>query len=978
VTTRAATAPRGAEADDARIRTGHEATRSRKRTKTTIETMDDHEQTPNDLSLAFGEELYAAWLEDPQSVPQNWQRYFATLAVDPMVPAREVAAMGVREARLAERQNRVDQLIRNYRVRAHRIARYNPLEDPPPEPPELTLEYYGFTDADLELPFSAGSLSPGDVLPLKEILRRLQATYCRSIGVQFMHIDNLANREWLQRRMESCENRLALERDVQLRILQKLTDAVIFEDFIQKKYIGAKSFSLEGAESLIPLLDLAIEHSGTQDIDHIVLAMAHRGRLNVLVNIMGKSPWQIFREFEDKEAELYLGHGDVKYHLGFHGDWVTTEDKLIHIALCFNPSHLEFVNPVALGRVRARQDRDGDTDRRKSMTLLIHGDSSFAGEGIVQETLNLSELRGYTAGGTLHVVVNNQIGFTTDPRDARSSPYATDVAKMLQIPIFHVNGEDPEAVAQAVQLALDYRHQFQRDVVIDMYCYRRRGHNETDEPAFTQPQLYKKIRARDSVRDGYLHHLMKHGEVTREMADELAERRREVLEAYLTEARREDNNLLERPRVLGRIWHDYKGGPEAVIPSVDTGVPRERLTTLLEQLATVPESFTPHPKIERLLQQRRAIAAGEKPVDWAAAESLAFATLVTEGQRVRLTGQDSERGTFSHRHSVLHDYETGEQYAPLQHLSDDQAVCEIYNSPLSEAGVLGYEYGYSLAYPDALVMWEAQFGDFQNAAQVIIDQFIAAAESKWSSLSGLVMLLPHGFEGMGPEHSSARIERFLSLCADDNIQIAYPTTPAQLFHLLRRQVLRSWRKPLVVFTPKSMLRHPEVSSDLDELADGRFRRILPDPRCAPGCEGVCEVLLCSGKVYYDLDAERVRLGREDIAILRVEQLYPLPSKYIEQELHALDPEAPVRWVQEEPENMAAWPYLRYRYGDRLLGRWPFSGVCRRESASVATGSSASHKLELEILLDRVFGPSRRQHGVTSGGGANDSQSQGEN
>jgi 2-oxoglutarate dehydrogenase E1 component len=924
--------------------------------------MPDQEFDPNSLSLAFGEELYATWLEDPDAVPENWRRYFESLDVDRSVPARDVAAMGRREEELATRQNRVDQLIRNHRVRGHRIARMNPLEDPPPPPLELTLEYYGFGEQDLELPFSAGSLSPGDVLPLREILRRLRTTYCRSIGAQFMHIDDLECREWLYKRMEGCENRCTLAPEVQRRILQQLTDAVIFEEFIQKKYIGAKSFSLEGAESLIPLLDLTLEHAGTQGVDHVILAMAHRGRLNVLANIMGKSPWQIFREFEDKDAELYLGHGDVKYHLGFHGDWLTAENKQIHVALCFNPSHLEYVNPVALGRVRARQDRADDDAGRHSMAILIHGDAAFAGEGVVQEGLNLSELRGYSCGGALHVVVNNQIGFTTDPEDGRSSPYCTDVARMLQIPIFHVNGEDPEAVAQVVQLALDYRHRFRRDVVIDMYCYRRRGHNETDEPAFTQPLLYKKIRARDSVRTGYLKHLMKHGEVTQEMADELVERRREVLEGFLSEARRADKTAAERPRVLGKIWHAYKGGPEAVIPRAETAVSRARLEELLIKQAEVPADFQPHPKIERLLQLRRDIAAGEKPVDWAAAEALAFASIVTEGFRVRLTGQDSERGTFSHRHAVLHDYETGARYTPLQHLSADQAPCEIYNSPLSEAGVLGFDYGYSLGYPDALVLWEAQFGDFHNATQVIIDQFIAAAESKWRSLSGLVMLLPHGFEGMGPEHSSARIERFLSLTAEDNLQIVYPTSPAQLFHVLRRQVLRVWRKPLVVFTPKSMLRHPEMISSMDELAEGRFRRIMPDPRLANGQrENVSEVVLCSGKVYFDLDAERRRLRRDDMAILRIEQLYPLPAKYVEKELHALGADVPVRWVQEEPENMGAWPYLRYRFGDRLLGRWPFSGVCRPESASVATGSPASHKLELEILLDRVFGPTRHHH-----------------
>ncbi|HOX26142.1 MAG TPA: 2-oxoglutarate dehydrogenase E1 component [Candidatus Krumholzibacteria bacterium] len=924
--------------------------------------MDPEQHAPNTLSLAFSEDLYAAWRNDPGSVPANWRDYFASLSLGASVTPADAAQVGRRQQELVERQNKVDRLIRNYRVRGHNIARVNPLGPPPPPPEELTLAYYGFTEADLDLPFSAGSLAPGEILPLREILRRLQATYTRSIGAQFMHIDDITCRRWLYRRMESCENRIVVPHDDQVDILTRLTDAVLLEEFIQKKYIGAKSFSLEGAESLIPLLAQSIEYAGKLDVEDIFLGMAHRGRLNVMVNILGESPARIFALFEDKEPDLYLGQGDVKYHLGHHSDWTCRDGRQVHLALCFNPSHLEFVNAVALGRTRAKQDRLGDTEHERCMAILIHGDAAFIGEGIVQETLNLSELRGYRTGGTLHVVVNNQIGFTTDPRDARSSRYCTDVAKMLQIPVFHVNGEDPEAVTQVVTLALDYRRAFKRDVVIDMLCYRRRGHNEADEPAFTQPLLYEQIRRRKNVREGYLEHLVKLGEINVETADRIAAERRAVLEAHFDEIHNGTPHDADpgKRRVTSVAWREYAGGPEAVIPEASTRVARERLVHLLRRLAAVPAGFTPHRKIQRFLDQRLEMAEGRQPLDWSAAEALALATLAVEGYRVRLGGQDTERGTFSHRHAVLHDSVTGASHLPLQHLAPDQAPVEIYNSPLSEAGVVGFDYGYSLNAPDALVIWEAQFGDFVNAAQVIIDQFLASGESKWRFLSGLVLLLPHGFEGMGPEHSSARLERFLALAAEDNLQIAQPTTPAQLFHLLRRQVLRKWRKPLVVLTPKSMLRAAEVVSDLDELANGGFQRIIADPRRDESAGRAREILACTGKIYFELEHQRRRLGRGDVHIVRFEQLYPLPAAVLEAALAGYPRHLPVRWVQEEPENMGAWPHLRIRFGSQLLGTHPLSAVCRPVSASPATGSSASHRLESLLLLERVFGPDVRK------------------
>jgi 2-oxoglutarate dehydrogenase E1 component len=602
-----------------------------------------------------------------------------------------------------------------------------------------------------------------------------------------------------------------------------------------------------------------------------------------------------------------------------------------------------------MGRMRAKQDRAADLQHERGLVILIHGDAGFAGQGVVQETLNLSQLPGYTVGGTLHVIVNNQIGFTTSPSEARSSTYATDVAKMLQVPIFHVNGEDPEAVAQVVRLALDFRHEFKRDVVIDMYGYRRLGHNESDEPSFTQPILYRAIESRKGVREGYLDHLLLLKGVTREDADKIADRRRNHLEKELSEAR----SVSYKPPVkeLEGIWKGYLGGHEATVEDVPTGAGRKRLSALLERQTQLPPDFHPHPKLVRLLEGRRAMARGEQPLDWAAAEALAFAAIAADGYQVRLSGQDVGRGTFSQRHAVLHDYENGRIHIPLQHLGQHQAPVQIVNSPLSEIGVLGFEYGYSLDWPDALILWEAQFGDFWNVAQVIVDQFIASAEDKWRRLSGLVLLLPHGFEGQGPEHSSARLERLLMLGAEDNIQVVYPTTPAQYFHVLRRQVLRRWRKPLAIMTPKSLLRHPQVVSSLDECVEGRFQRVLPD--ALPFPREIRKVLLCSGKVYYELLKQREDSNRMDVAILRLEQLYPLPQPELQAALAAY-PDVPVTWVQEEPENMGASRFLRIHLGERLFNRHDFRSICRPASASPATGSNNSHKQEQAKLLEAAF------------------------
>jgi len=919
---------------------------------------------PNSANLPFVEGLYAEYLRQPSAVPEEWRRYFEVMENGERTQARPrpgpsfrppslfnppapVSARVAVERTMAGMQDRVDQLIRSYRFRGHTIARINPIGFPRPKRPELDPEYYGFTDADFDRRFSCQTMHCEGRLTLAEILDRLWNTYCRSIGVEYMHIDDPKIRAWLQARMEPTQNRLQLDRQEQVRILTRLTDAVMFEEFIRKKFVGAKSFSLEGSESLIPLLDLAIEKAAEQGIKEIVLGMAHRGRLNVLTNILGKHPRQIFREFADADAELFLGGGDVKYHLGHSSDWRTVTGRKVHLSLCFNPSHLEYVDPVVLGRTRAKQDRAEDAEHMQGMALLIHGDAAFAAQGIVQEILNLSQLPAYTVGGTLHVIVNNQIGFTTSPAEGRSTAYATDVAKMLPIPIFHVNGEDPEAVAQVVKLGMDFRHTFSRDVIIDMYGYRRLGHNEGDEPAFTQPVLYEAIAKRKPVREGYLDHLLKLGGLTAEEAAEISARRQELLEKELSDSQ---STAYQRPaEAPPSVWAKYVGAPE---PRDDahTGVEKARLSELLALQTRLPDNFQAHPKLRKILESRQKMARGEEPLDWSTAEAIAFASIAAEGWRVRLTGQDTARGTFSQRHAVLHDYKTGRTYTPLQHLSPDQAPVEIYNSPLSEAAVLGFEYGYSVDCPDGLILWEAQFGDFVNAAQVIVDQFIASAEDKWKRLSGLVLLLPHGFEGQGPEHSSARLERFLALAAEDNIQVVYPTTPAQYFHCLRRQVVRRWRKPLVIMTPKSLLRHPSAVSTLDDCAQGRFQRLIPDKRRP---EMVRRILLCTGKIYYELEKRREKSNREDIAIIRLEQLYPLDYEELRSALRIYTAGTPVIWVQEEPQNMGAWRYLRVQFGEKLFDSFPFSGIYRPASASPATGSAGSHKKEQEQIIEEA-------------------------
>jgi 2-oxoglutarate dehydrogenase E1 component len=942
------------------------------------------------VNQVFVEDQFEAWRNNPAAVDESWARYFGQIFGSPGVAKVQASAYlsqpppAASEAPAARngngnghepgsafahalidlhahspemerlhgevQQENVAELINAYRIRGHLFARLDPLGLLQPPPPEFELEKFGLSEADLDKPFSTGDFAADlKTLTLREIIALLNRTYCRTIGVEFMHGEDPAIRRWLQERMESSGNQAQLTREEKLRILKRLTDAETLETFLHKKYIGAKRFSLEGGESLIPLIDWLIEEFGEKGGEEIVIGMAHRGRLNVLSNILQKNVSDIFAEFEDRDAELLLGRGDVKYHMGYSADRETRGGKNVHLSLAFNPSHLEWVNTVVEGRVRAKQDRGGrDPERRKVLPVLIHGDAAMSGQGLVAECLNLMMLEGYATGGTIHIVINNQVGFTTNPEDARSTPYCTDIARVLRAPVFHVNGDDPEAVVWAVQLAVDYRQTFQQDVLIDLYCYRKYGHNEGDEPSFTQPRMYEVIRARPPVRVVYAKQLADSGTATQDEADALMERRVAKLEEELEKTRK--TGAKRQLSTMAGLWSQYRGGPDEGTPEVPTNVPLEKLQEYLVSLSTVPAGFTPHEKIRHLLDGRRKLAEKGGTFDWGVGEHLAFASLLDQGHPIRFSGQDSRRGTFSHRHAVLSDIVDGKRYTPLAHLREGQARFDIFDSPLSEAGVLGFDYGYSLDTPEALVCWEAQFGDFVNGAQVVIDQFISSAEDKWNRLNSIVLLLPHGFEGQGPEHSSARLERFLQLCAEDNLQVCNLTTPAQLFHLLRRQVLRPWRKPLVIMTPKSLLRHKGAVSSLDDLAQGAFRRILWDPSVE--AKDTRRVLLCSGKVYYDLVAGREAKKRPDVAIVRIEQLYPLSDDTIKEALDPYPANAEVLWVQEEPFNMGAWYYLRARWPRTV--RTP-TCVSRPESASPATGSAASHKFEQQLLVDQAFG-----------------------
>jgi 2-oxoglutarate dehydrogenase E1 component len=941
-------------------------------------------------NAAFIDDQWRRWLEDPTSVSAEWAEIFEADQREPVNGARiappppdrrsifggagSVDAAAALAA--ATRQARVAQMVNAYRVRGHFKASLDPLgRKAERKHPELSLAYYGLEDdLDTEVPTQPMFAMP-PTARIGDIVQRLEEAYCGTIGAEFMNIDDHAEKMWVLEWLESIPPREVLNREEELRVLRKLTDAENFENLLHRRFPGTKRFSLEGAETLIPLLDVLITEGARKGVLEVVMGMAHRGRLNVLCNIFGKPAGVIVKEFEGQNGPT-RGSGDVKYHLGYSSDVHTQDGHLIHLSLTPNPSHLEAVNPVVQGRTRAKQDRTGDAKGERSMGVLIHGDAAFIGQGSVAEALQLSGLDGYGTGGTIHVVVNNQIGFTTTPNESRSTPYATDMARMLAVPILHVNGEDPRAVAAAVKFAVAWRQEFHRDVVIDMYCYRKHGHNEGDEPSFTQPLMYKEIRRRPTPRANYAKRLNEIGYTTPEDAEQILLESRAKFDAEASEA--EAQEPVRRVDVLGdkgidpdiafyktakttelvnqatdgRIsplkgrWESFTDGQ--ILDEVDTGFDADRLLSVLTAANTVPDGFTVHAKVKRIVAQRMDTVRGDRPVDWAVAEQAAFGTLVAEGYSVRLSGQDSARGTFSHRHAVWNDITTGEEFFPLQHVEDDQAPFWVLNSHLSEFAVLGFEYGYSLDTPDGLTLWEAQFGDFANGAQVIIDQFITSGEEKWGRLSNLVMLLPHGYEGQGPEHSSARLERYLLQCAQDNIQVANCSTPANLFHVLRRQVIRHVRKPLVLMTPKSLLRHPKCISTMAELSDGRFHKVIADPGVTD-TSSVERVIFCSGRVYYDLIAELdKRDDRARFAIHRIELLYPFPAEEVA-ELVAASSDAEIVWCQEEPLNMGAWLLVSHWLHEALPGRTVrYAG--RPAAASPATGYAPTHRQEQADLL----------------------------
>jgi 2-oxoglutarate dehydrogenase E1 component len=884
------------------------------------------------VSPQWLEQHYRLWREHPEQLSPDWRAFFEGFDL-----ARELPGT---DYELAVKTSAVDSLIYRYRDLGHRQAWTNPLDEEPPAPlPDLMLAAFGLDETDLERTFQPLRY-PGQA-PLHEIIASLRATYCGSIGVEFMHIQEPNQRQWLKERMETTRNRAVFSRDERLAILTKLQEATLFEQFLHRRFLGQKRFSLEGGEALIPLLDALVTEAASAGVTDLVMGMSHRGRLNVLANIFNKPLANIFAEFQDNLELAFVGEGDVKYHQGFSSDRQTAGGT-IHLSLASNPSHLEAVDPVVIGKCRARHVSYGPGGRKRVLPLLIHGDAAFAGQGIVTEVFNLSQLDGYQSGGTVHLVVNNQIGFTTDPAHARSTPYATDVAKMLSVPIFHVNGEDPEGVVQVARLALEYRQRFARDVVVELLCYRRHGHNEGDEPGFTQPLMYDKIRRRPPAHELYAAALERTG-IPRAELEAPAARYAGRLEESLTLP-------ADARQGLGFNAKWEKMRRETVPDEPDTGVAAERLGEFGEKLARIPAGFNAHPKIVRLVEKRREAIRQGTGLDWATGEALAFATLLAEGVPVRLSGQDCRRGTFNQRHAALVDQKNGQLYMPLAFVAPGQAPVQIYDSMLSEAAVLGFEYGHSLEMPEGLTIWEAQFGDFANGAQVIIDQFIASGGSKWDRFSGLTLFLPHGYEGQGPEHSSARIERYLSLCAEENLQVAYPSTPAQLFHLLRRQVRLPYRRPLIVFTPKSLLRLPACTSALAELASGRFLPLLADPEPP---QTLHTLLLCTGKIYYEL-AERRRLGQLDgVALWRLEQLYPLRLAALGEALGNWPQQRRIAWVQEEPENMGAWPFLRPHL-TKLFGYEP-EYVGRPAAAATAVGSHRRHGKEQARILDAAFG-----------------------
>ncbi len=927
----------------------------------------------------YVEELYESYLDNPGSVADQWREYFDQLQHQPATDGRDstrdqahapivesfaqrakanafLTSAQAPDLAVAMKQVSIQSMIAAYRSLGARIADLDPLKrSERPSIPELDPAFYGLTEADLDQVYSATNtyFTKADTMTLRDMLKALRDTYARSVGAEFMYISDPVVKRWIQQRLESEPGTGSFNIEQKRNILQQLTEAEGLERFLHTKYVGQKRFSLEGGESFIACMDEVVNHAGENGVQEIIVGMAHRGRLNMLVNIMGKMPADLFAEFEGHHAEG-LTDGDVKYHNGFSSD-LSTRGGPVHLSLAFNPSHLEIVNPVVEGSVRARQDRRSDEDGSQVLPVLVHGDAAFAGQGVVMETLNLAQTRGYGTGGTLHIVINNQIGFTTsDPRDTRSTLYCTDVVKMIEAPVFHVNGDDPEAVVFVTQLALDFRREFKHDVVIDIVCFRKLGHNEQDTPSMTQPLMYKKIGQHNGTRKLYADKLVAQGILAENEPEDLVKGYRQLMEdgkrtvePVLTDYK--NKYATDWSAFLGAKWTDQ----------ADTALPLSELTRIGEKLTTVPEDFTVHPLVNRMLNDRRAMARGEAKVDWGMGEHLAFATLVNNGYAIRITGQDSGRGTFTHRHAVLHDQKRERwndgAYIPLQNVSEGQASFTVIDSVLSEEAVLAFEYGYASAEPNILTIWEAQFGDFANGAQVVIDQFITSGEAKWGRHCGLTLMLPHGYEGQGPEHSSARIERFLQLCADNNIQVVQPTNGAQIFHVLRRQMIRPFRKPLVIMTPKSLLRNKDATSPLSDLAEGHFMPVIGEVDQAIDAAAVKRVLACSGKVYYDLVNHRKELERNDIAIVRVEQLYPFAHKAFQTELAKYSNAKEVIWVQDEPQNQGAWFYVQHHIYENMTEGQKLGYAGRAASASPAVGYLAKHQEQHKALLEQAFG-----------------------
>ena len=929
-------------------------------------------------NTAFIEDVYDRYLENPASVTVEWRRYFDTLQQESALadgtgnaqaeepaPAAKIEQVPTLEANIAvntdnKKQASVLQLINAHRFRGHQQADLDPLKQyERPKVPELDPAYYNFTEEDLVRIFNTGSLFAPDELTLAEIFYIVKSTYCRMIGAEYMHINETEQKRWIQRRLEESEGHHRFSPEQRKRILERIIAANALEEYLHRKYVGQKRFSLEGGEALIPLLDEIVQAGGEAGVREAVIGMAHRGRLNVLINIIGKLPEELFDEFEGIQSRVpdaeTTNSGDVKYHLGYSSD-IQTPGGVIHLTLAFNPSHLEIIDPVVEGSVRARQDRRLDKSRSQVLPIIIHGDAAFAGQGVVMETFNLSQTHGYTTGGTVHIIVNNQIGFTTsDPLDSRSTLYCTDVAKMVQAPIFHVNGDDPEAVVYVAKLALDYRTEFKKDVVIDIVCYRRHGHSEADEPAATQPIMYRKIRQHKNVREILSARLVEEKVVT---PDEIAATHKTYVESL------ESNRIVAGSRASNadfRFMINYEPFKNTAWDMrVETAISPLLVSRLTERFTAVPDHFTLHPTVAKIMENRKRMGAGELEMDWGYAETLAYATLLDAGFPVRISGQDSARGTFFHRHAVIHNQDDGDTYLPLQHLKGGQPSFLAINSTLSEEAVLAFDYGYSSSEPNALVIWEAQFGDFANGAQVVFDQFISSCEAKWKRLCGLTVLLPHGYDGQGPEHSSARLERFLQLSARENMQVCQPSTPAQMFHMLRRQVIRPYRRPLIIMSPKSLLRHKLSSSTLDKITSGGFKLVIDEIDDNIGKDAVTRLLICSGKVYYDLLAARRGNEAGNIAIIRLEQLFPFPLQEMKRVISSYPNAREIVWVQEEPKNQGGWYYMQSR--GTMIGclsaQHVFGYAGRSYSASPAVGSMSLHLAQQQKLVEDALQPEK--------------------